>query len=229
METRRKRHARSPAAQRSAESTELLSLCFRYLVAGGLVDRVSRHSQALIETDFLLDQERESPLLVSSYDLLARLCRHLRRSADRQDNAGGGGGGGGEEQTSSSESHLLSSLSATEASGAIGALYAAVALTPQNQKGSSPTPGQTLATPARNLASRGLKLLRSIAELDLRTLQVGSRLPAHFRFDESVRTAPRRVADDKTQMRNVPPDGDRRFSIAVADRCRGKETRRKWI
>ncbi|XP_014480299.1 PREDICTED: S phase cyclin A-associated protein in the endoplasmic reticulum isoform X2 [Dinoponera quadriceps] len=140
-----------------------------YLVAGGLVDRVSHHSQALIETDFFLDQEHESPLLVSSFDLLARICGHLKRSVD-QDNVSVHGEGGNVEQTSS-EAHLLSTLSATEASGAIGALYTAVALTPQNQKGASPTPNQTFSTAVRTLAARGLKLLKSIAELDLRTLQ----------------------------------------------------------
>lgn len=153
-------------------------LCFRYLVAGGLVDRVSRHSRALIETDFFPDhQEQESPVLVSSYDLLARICGHLRRvSGVDQDNVsvqhGCEGGNNNVEQTSN-ESHLLSTLSATEASGAIGALYAAVAFTPQNQKGASPTPNQVAFTTAvRNLAGRGLELLKSIAELDLRTLQV---------------------------------------------------------
>lgn len=151
-------------------------VCFRYLVAGGLVDRVSRHSRALIETDFFLDQEHESPLLVSSYDLIARICGHLRRSTD-QDSVnvhGEGGGGGSNVEQTSNESHLLSTLSATEASGAIGALYAAVAFTQnQNQKGgTSPTPNHTFTTAVRMLASRGLKLLKSIAELDLRTLQV---------------------------------------------------------
>lgn len=135
------------------------------------MDRVSRHSQALIETDFFLDQEHESPLLVSSFDLLARICGHLKRSVD-QDNVSVHGEGGGNAEQTSSEAHLLSTLSATEASGAIGALYAAVALTPQNQKGASPTPNQTFTTAVRTLAGRGLKLLKSIAELDLRTLQV---------------------------------------------------------
>jgi len=155
-------------------------VCFRYLVAGGLVDRVSRHSRALIETDFFLDQEHESPLLVSSYDLIARICGHLRRSADQDsvNGEGGGGGGGSNVEQTSNESHLLSTLSATEASGAIGALYAAVAFTPQNQKGgASPTPNHTFTTSVRTLASRGLKLLKSIAKLDLRTLQV---LPLHL-------------------------------------------------
>lgn len=135
------------------------------------MDRVSRHSQALIETDFFLDQEHESPLLVSSYDLLARICIHLRRSVDQDTVNVHGEGSSGVEQTSN-ESHLLSTLSTTEASSAIGALYAAVAYTPQNQKGASPTPNQTFTTAVRILASRGLKLLKSIAELDLRTLQV---------------------------------------------------------
>lgn len=152
--------------------TSICLLCFRYLVAGGLVDRVSRHSRALIETDFFLDQEHESPLLVSSFDLLARICGHLKRSVDQDSvNVHGEGGSSNVEQTSN-ESHLLSTLSATEASGAIGALYAAVALTPPNQKGTSPTPNHTFATPVRTLANHGLRLLKSIAELDLRILQV---------------------------------------------------------
>ncbi|XP_018304475.1 S phase cyclin A-associated protein in the endoplasmic reticulum [Mycetomoellerius zeteki] len=141
-----------------------------YLVAGSLVDRVSRHSRALIETDFFLDQEHESPLLVSSYDLLARICSHLRRSVDQDTVSVHGESSSGVEQTSN-ESHLLSTLSTTEASSAIGALYAAVAYTPQNQKGASPTPNQTFTAAVRTLASHGLKLLKSIAELDLRTLQ----------------------------------------------------------
>lgn len=137
------------------------------------MDRVSRHSRALIETDFFLDQEHESPLLVSSYDLIARICGHLRRSADQDCVNGEGGGGGSNVEQTSNESHLLSTLSATEASGAIGALYAAVAFTPQNQKGgASPTPNHTFTNAVRTLASRGLKLLKSIAKLDLRTLQV---------------------------------------------------------
>ncbi|KMQ87520.1 s phase cyclin a-associated protein in the endoplasmic reticulum [Lasius niger] len=177
--------AASDRGRRLTKQQLCVLVCFRYLVAGGLVDRVSRHSRALIETDFFLDQEHESPLLVSSYDLVARICGHLRRSAD-QDNVNGEGGvggvgGGGNnnnnnnnnvEQTSN-ESHLLSTLSASEASGAIGALYAAVAFAPQNQKGgASPTPNHTFTTAVRTLADRGLKFLRSIAELDLRTLQV---------------------------------------------------------
>lgn len=149
-------------------------VCFRYLVAGGLVDRVSSHSRALIETDFFLDQEHESPLLVSSYDLIARICGHLRRSVDQDSvNVHGEGGGGNNVEQTSNESHLLSTLSSSEASGAIGALYAAVAFTPQNQKGgTSPTPNHTFTTAVRMLASRGLKLLKSVAQLDLRTLQV---------------------------------------------------------
>lgn len=149
------------------------------------MDRVSHHSRALIETDFFLDQEHESPMLVSSYDLLARICSHLRRSVDQDTVSvhGEGGSGGGVEQTSN-ESHLLSTLSTTEASSAIGALYAAVAYTPQNQKGASPTPNQTFTTAVRTLASRGLKLLKSIAELDLRTLQVRNFISRLYNLDE---------------------------------------------
>lgn len=135
------------------------------------MDRVSRHSWALIETDFFLDQEHESPLLVASYDLLARICSHLRRSVD-QDAVSVHGESGSSVEHTSNESHLLSTLSTTEASSAISVLYAAVAYTPQNQKSTSPTPSQTFTIAVRTLATYGLKLLKSIAELDLRTLQV---------------------------------------------------------
>ncbi|XP_024876365.1 S phase cyclin A-associated protein in the endoplasmic reticulum [Temnothorax curvispinosus] len=183
-----------------------------YLVAGGLVDRVSRHSRALIETDFFLDQEHESPLLVSSYDLLARICSHLRRSVDQDTvsvhGEGGGGGGGGVEQTSN-ESHLLSTLSTTEASNAIGALYAAVAYTPQNQKGASPTPNQTFTPAIRTLASRGLKLLKSIAELDLRTLQSflgaeGTNLQWRLIASHLITRLSRDSLSDKSEVGSMP-------------------------
>ncbi|XP_076294606.1 short spindle 3 isoform X3 [Lasioglossum baleicum] len=147
-----------------------------YLVAGGLVDRVSRHSRALVETDFFVDQDHESPLLMSSYDLLFRMCCHLKKSTDQEtssvlENNNNNNNGNNVEQTSV-ESHLLSTLSSTEVAGAIGALYAAVALVPQNQKGSSPTPNQTTMTQStRILVVRCLRLLKSIAELNLQRLQ----------------------------------------------------------
>ncbi|XP_070521596.1 S phase cyclin A-associated protein in the endoplasmic reticulum isoform X2 [Cardiocondyla obscurior] len=180
-----------------------------YLVAGGLVDRVSRHSRALIETDFFLDQEHESPLLVSSYDLLARICGHLRRSVDQDTvNVHGEGGGGGVEQTSN-ESHLLSTLSTTEASSAIGALYAAITYTPQNQKGASPTPNQTFTTAIRALAGHGLKLLKSIAELDLRTLQSflgteGTNLQWRLIASHLITRLSRDSLSDKSEVGSMP-------------------------
>ncbi|KAK2582141.1 hypothetical protein KPH14_004504 [Odynerus spinipes] len=148
-----------------------------YLVAGGLIDRISLHSRALIESDFFLDQEHESPLLLASFDLLSRICYHLKRSSS-QDNASvhnnnnnNNNNNESNEQTST-ESHLLSSLVSTEAAGAIGALYAAVALNPQNQKGSSPTPNQTTpSVSTRTLIVRGLRLLKAFAELDLQRFQ----------------------------------------------------------
>ncbi|RLU20219.1 hypothetical protein DMN91_006826 [Ooceraea biroi] len=180
-----------------------------YLVAGGLVDRVSRHSRALIETDFFLDQEHESPLLVSSFDLLARICGHLKRSADQDNVSVHGEGGSNNVEQTSNESHLLSTLSATEASGAIGALYAAVALTPQNQKGTSPTPNHTFTTPVRTLASRGLKLLKSIAELDLRTLQnflgsEGTSLQWRLIASHLITRLSRDSLSDKTEVESMP-------------------------
>ncbi|XP_033215642.1 S phase cyclin A-associated protein in the endoplasmic reticulum isoform X2 [Belonocnema kinseyi] len=143
-----------------------------YLVMGGLVDRISRHSRALIETDFFLDQDRDSPLLLASYDLLSRICCHLKRVGNQEAVTHHGENGNNSSEQSVAEAHLLSSLSLTEAAGALGALYAAIALASQNNKGSSPTPQQAGQTSsAKNLAIRGLRLLRSIAELDQRKLQ----------------------------------------------------------
>ncbi|CAL7938595.1 unnamed protein product [Xylocopa violacea] len=139
-----------------------------YLVAGRLVDRVTHHSHALIETDFFMDQDHESPVLSSSYDLLYRICCHLKKSMDQE--AGIVHENNNAEQANV-ESHLLSALCSTEAAGAIGALYAAVAMTPQNQKGSSPTPNQTISQPTRILLVRSLRLLKSIAGLNLQKLQ----------------------------------------------------------
>ncbi|XP_012144085.1 short spindle 3 isoform X2 [Megachile rotundata] len=141
-----------------------------YLVAGGLVDRIYRHSRALIETDFFVDQDHESPVLISAYDLLFRICCHLKKSTDQE--IGNVHENNNNVEQTSVESHLLSTLSMTEAAGAIGALYAAVALTPQNQKGSSPTPHQTtMSQSTRILVVRSLRLLKSIAGLNLQKLQ----------------------------------------------------------
>ncbi|XP_012341119.1 S phase cyclin A-associated protein in the endoplasmic reticulum isoform X3 [Apis florea] len=141
-----------------------------YLVAGGLIDRVSCHSRALIETDFFVEQDHESPVLLSSYDLLFRVCCHLKKSTDQE--AGIINESNNNVEQTNIESHLLSTLSSTEAAGAIGALYAAVALTPQNQKGSSPTPNQTTVSQStRILIVRSLRLLKSIAGLNIQKLQ----------------------------------------------------------
>ncbi|XP_014607477.1 PREDICTED: S phase cyclin A-associated protein in the endoplasmic reticulum isoform X1 [Polistes canadensis] len=162
-----------------------------YLVAGGLIDKVALHARALIEADFFLDQEHESPLLLASFDLLSRICYHLKRTTTTPDNpivhSGGSSSGNNNnnnnssnnnnsnennEQTTSTETHLISSLFTSEAAGAIGALYAAVALNTVNQKGSSPTPNQTMPSIAtRMLIVRGLGLLKAFAELDLQRFQ----------------------------------------------------------
>ncbi|KZC12043.1 PREDICTED: S phase cyclin A-associated protein in the endoplasmic reticulum [Dufourea novaeangliae] len=141
-----------------------------YLVAGGLVDRVLGHSRALIETDFFVDQDHESTLLISSYDLLFRMCCHLKKSPNQE--TGGAHENNNNVEQTSVESHLLSTVSSTEAAGAIGGLYAAVALIPQNQKGLSPTPNQTtMSQSTRILVVRCLRLLKSIAEVNLQRLQ----------------------------------------------------------
>ncbi|XP_012285568.1 S phase cyclin A-associated protein in the endoplasmic reticulum [Orussus abietinus] len=139
-----------------------------YLVIGGLLERVSRHGRALVETDFFLEQERESSLLTASFDLLARLCCHLKRC--NLENVNHSENNIAEQTTASS--HLLNGLATSESAGAVGALYAALALTSQNQKGSSPTPNQAgPSASGRVLAMRGLKLLRLFAEMDLEKFQ----------------------------------------------------------
>lgn len=168
----------------SGEFLIWMFLYFRYLVAGGLVDRISRHSRALIETDFFLDQDHESPVLVSAYDLLFRICCHLKKSTDQE--IGNVHENNNNVEQTSVESHLLSTLSLTEAAGAIGALYAAVALTPQNQKGSSPTPNQTAVSQStRILIVRSLRLLKSIAGLNLQKLQVSLWINFYFLINSS--------------------------------------------
>lgn len=148
----------------------------RYLVTGGLVDRIARHSHALIETDFFLDQDRESPVLLASYDLLARIVSHLKRNVNENGSnsvCNGDATSVVNEQTTTAESHLLHSLETTEAAGAVGALYATFALTSHNQKSTSPTPNQSASSLfTKTLALTILRLLRTIGELDLRTLQV---------------------------------------------------------
>ncbi|XP_003424996.1 S phase cyclin A-associated protein in the endoplasmic reticulum [Nasonia vitripennis] len=173
-----------------------------YLMTSGLIDRVSRHSRAMIESDYLLDQERDCLLLVGCYDLLFRICVHLKRSGN--DNNGSLPSSADTSETSTSatcnsepstaQAHLLNLLGSSEAAGVVGALYAAIALTSASssmsfssssgntcsaagQRGGSsgsPTPSHQQAGPsatAKSLAWKGLKLLRSIAELDLQKLQ----------------------------------------------------------
>ncbi|XP_011298374.1 S phase cyclin A-associated protein in the endoplasmic reticulum isoform X1 [Fopius arisanus] len=134
-----------------------------FLVTGGLIERITRHHRALIETDFFLDQEHESQIILSSYDLLHRLCIHLKRNQDYSNS-------NHESEQITVDSHLLGCLLASEAAGTVGCLYATFAL--PHQKCSSPTPGQSQFTSyGRLLALRGLKLLRTIGQVDLQTLQ----------------------------------------------------------
>lgn len=148
-----------------------------YLVAGGLVERVSRHSRSLVENDVLQDQDNEVPLMVASFELLSKVCCHLNRISLVQDHVQGVGASesvstNAGEQTSA-RNHLLGSLAATEGAGAVGVLYAALVLPGCNpQKSSSPTPNQTvLSTASRNIAFQGLNLLKNFAEMDLPKLQ----------------------------------------------------------
>ncbi|XP_063980963.1 S phase cyclin A-associated protein in the endoplasmic reticulum isoform X1 [Diachasmimorpha longicaudata] len=134
-----------------------------FLVTGGLIDRISRHNQALIETDFFLDMEHESQLLLASYDLLHRLCIHSKRTHGNSNSTH-------DTEQTTVDSHLLGCLQSSEAAGSVGCLYATFALA--HQKCSSPTPGQSHFTSyGRLLALRGLKLLRTIGHVDLQTLQ----------------------------------------------------------
>lgn len=161
-------------------------------MTNGLIDRISRHSQALIESDYLLDQDHDCPLLVASYDLLSRLCVQLKRvtvvSPSSHDNSSVASGEMSENSSattviepSSAQAHLLSLLGSTEAAGVVGALYAAIALPSSTSQragtsSTSPTPNQMApSTASRNLAWRGLGLLRNVAELDLQKLQVCNR------------------------------------------------------
>lgn len=169
-------------------------------MTSGLIDRVSRHSRAMIESDFLLDQERDCPLLVGCYDLLARICAHLKRSPSSGDSTASSADTSetniscATSEPSTAQAHLLSLLSSSEAAGVVGALYAAIALTSSVTVGSSagttgpgggaaaqrgassasPTPSSQAgpSSAVKSLAWRGLKLLRNIAELDLQRVQV---------------------------------------------------------
>ncbi|XP_034948726.1 S phase cyclin A-associated protein in the endoplasmic reticulum [Chelonus insularis] len=138
------------------------------LVTGGLIDRITRHNRALIEADYLLDQDHESPLLLASYDLLHRLTYHQRRLNSHENS---NPISHSESEQTNAESHLLGCLESTEAAGAVGCLYATFALA--HQKCSSPTPGQNScnSSSTKLVAIRALKLLKSIGEVDLATLQ----------------------------------------------------------
>lgn len=124
----------------------------------------------MIETDYFIDQEHESQILLLSYDLLSRLCCYSKKidnnnlSIANNDN----------EQTTV-ETHLLGCLQLTEAAGVIGCLYSTFALA--NQKLLSP--GQNSNNNANNnlsymklLAIKSLKLLKNIAQIDLQVFQV---------------------------------------------------------
>lgn len=162
-------------------------------MTSGLIERLSRHSRALIESDYLLqmDQDRDCSLLINSYDLLGRIGNQLKRPNVGQTITTITPDTEGIEQSSSvARAHFLNQLETSEAAGSIGSLYATVALTnssttatgscsnnSQKLTGSSsnsPTPSQQfgLSINARALTYSGLKLLRSIAELDLNKFQV---------------------------------------------------------
>lgn len=158
-------------------------------MTSGLIERISRHSRAMIESDYLLDQDREFPLLVASYDLLSRICTHLNQrnnnfsSPNNNQSLDGSSVASGEttesnnpvvsSEPSSAQAHLLSLLSSTEAAGVVGALYVVIAVANQKNPGgaSSPTPSGP-SNAAKNLICKGLRLLRNLAELDLPKLQV---------------------------------------------------------
>lgn len=162
--------------------------CFRYLVAGGLVERVSRHSRSLVESEVFQEQENnEAPLMVASFELLSRVCCHLNRISGlhisiQQDNQSQGASdqstncnNASVELQTSARNHLLGSLANTEGAGAVGVLYAALVLPGHNnqQKSSSPTPNQTsISTAYRNIAFQALNLMKNFAEMDLPKLQV---------------------------------------------------------
>lgn len=155
----------------------------RYLVTSGLVDRIKRHGSALVESDFLVDQDKDSPLLVACYDLLTRFCIQLKAAKTTHTNQHPQESSGdsnpqpdsphhpNNNSSSSAESHLLSLLSQTEAAGAVGALYASLALTTKVPAAGLPLQGGPTNS-AKNLAYAGLRLLKNVAELDLDKLQV---------------------------------------------------------
>ncbi|XP_014222785.1 S phase cyclin A-associated protein in the endoplasmic reticulum isoform X1 [Trichogramma pretiosum] len=190
-----------------------------YLMTSGFIERVSRHSRAMIELDYLIEQDRDCPLICGAYDLLARICYQLRQgqlqnssnnhqqhSSSSRSSAGGApsndasstasgettsnmsnndGSGNQQAESSTIRAHFLSLMSSSEAAGALGAMYAAVALSSACQpKGSASSSGSVgvaatstssspvpTANSAKNLALKGLTLLRHLAELDLHKLQ----------------------------------------------------------
>ena len=158
-------------------------------MTSGLIERLSRHSRAMIESDYLVEQDRESPLLIAAYEFLAKLCLQIRHKCQSSgsflvnDGCSVASGETSAESTtcnsepSTTKAHLISLLSNSEAAGVVGAMYAAVALGGQKSS-SSPVPGQMLA--AKMLAWKGLKLLRNVAELDLQKLQVIMVYPCFF-------------------------------------------------
>ncbi|KAK0168683.1 hypothetical protein PV327_002459 [Microctonus hyperodae] len=138
-----------------------------FLVTGGLIERVSRHCGALIETDFFLDHEHESSLLLASYDLLYRLGCHIKQiSIHNNSNLTSRN----EVEQTNVESHFIGSLEMSEVAGAVGCLYATFALS--HQKCPSPISGQSnCLSSVKLIAYRALQLLRIIGEIDLQTLQ----------------------------------------------------------
>ncbi|KAK0087810.1 hypothetical protein PV325_013994 [Microctonus aethiopoides] len=138
-----------------------------FLVTGGLIERVSRHCGALIETDFFLDHDHESSLLLASYDLLYRLGCHIKQiSIHNNSNLTSRN----EVEQTTVESHFIGSLEMSEVAGAVGCLYATFALS--HQKCPSPISGQSnCLSSVKLIAYRALQLLRIIGEIDLQTLQ----------------------------------------------------------
>ncbi|XP_048514345.1 S phase cyclin A-associated protein in the endoplasmic reticulum isoform X2 [Athalia rosae] len=152
-----------------------------YLVAGGLVDRVSRHSRTLVEYEVLHDQDYEAPLMVASFDLLSRFCYHLNKCGqDHQQPHAQGAASDPANQSScefqtSARNHLIAGLATSEGAGTVGAMYAALVLPGHtSQKSSSPVPSysqNSMSAASKNLALRALNLLRNFAEIDTAKLQ----------------------------------------------------------
>lgn len=154
------------------------------------MERVSRHSRSLVETDVLHDQDFEAPLIVASFELLSRICYHLNRNSvqDNHHHASSADNSSTVGEQTSARNHFLASLAATEGAGTVGALYAALVLPGHSpQKSSSPTPNQAaLSNASRTLGLEALTLLRNFAEMDLQKFQVSFGFPrSNMRFSLS--------------------------------------------